>query len=259
MPTPNAKKSLGQHFLQDTNIAQKIVASLQSNDCPAIEIGPGRGVLTQFLVLRPFPQLYLVEVDQGLAQHLKDSYTASHVHVLADDFLKLALDELQEDELVVVGNFPYNISSPIFFKLLSYRQQVKEVVCMIQKEVAARITTQPGSKVYGLLSVLLQAFYEVEYLFTVGPQVFSPPPKVQSAVIRLKRRNCIKLACDEALFFSVVKMAFQQRRKTLRNALKSMLNESIDVHQAIWSQRAEQLAVEDFVFLTRLIGSSSEA
>ncbi|MEL6413245.1 MAG: rRNA adenine dimethyltransferase family protein [Bacteroidota bacterium] len=181
-----------------------------------------------------------------------------HNRIVAADFLTLALDQQWEGSLSIIGNFPYNISSPIFFKVLAHRQQVKEVVCMIQQEVAHRLIALPGTKAYGIPSVLLQAFYDIKYLFTVGPQVFAPPPKVHSAVIRLQRNGCLALPCDEKLFFSVVKASFRQRRKTLHNALKPLLPPG----RLPWpelSQRAEQLTVQDFVALTQRIGALLKA
>ena len=247
-----AKKYWGQHFLRDKNIAQKIVAALGKHTQPLIEVGPGTGILTALLV-QQYPDLYLVEVDPALAAHLKKTYPSLRERILQADFLQLALDQLWPGPVAIIGNFPYNISSQIFFKVLAHRQQVQEVVGMLQQEVAERLVAQPGSKVYGLLSVLLQAFYDLEYLFTVKPQVFAPPPKVRSAVIRLRRNSTLQLDCDEKRFFQVVKAGFQQRRKMLRNALKPLLP-AASLHPPLLDKRAEQLTVADFVALTQAIG-----
>ena len=247
-----AKKYWGQHFLRDKNIAQKIVAALGKHTQPLIEVGPGTGILTALLV-QQYPDLYLVEVDPALAAHLKKTYPSLRERILQADFLQLALDQLWPGPVAIIGNFPYNISSQIFFKVLAHRQQVQEVVGMLQQEVAERLVAQPGSKVYGLLSVLLQAFYDLEYLFTVKPQVFAPPPKVRSAVIRLRRNSTLQLDCDEKRFFQVVKAGFQQRRKMLRNALKPLLP-ATSLHLPLLDKRAEQLTVADFVALTQAIG-----
>jgi 16S rRNA (adenine1518-N6/adenine1519-N6)-dimethyltransferase len=249
-----AKKCLGQHFLRDKNIAHKIVSALSQKPLTIIEVGPGTGILTEFLVQQKDLDLYLVEVDLGLVSYLKKTYPSLQGRIIAADFLKLELAQLHHGPVAIIGNFPYNISSQIFFKVLEHRQQVHEVVGMIQKEVAERLTAKSGSKVYGLLSVLLQAFYDLEYLFTVGPQVFSPPPKVQSAVIRLRRNSTLQLDVDEKLFFRVVKAGFQQRRKTLRNALKPLLP-ATPPPPLLLAKRAEQLTVADFVALTKYIAT----
>ena len=246
-----AKKYWGQHFLHDKNIAQKIVAALSKKTQTLIEVGPGLGILTALLV-QQYADLYLVEVDPELAAHLKQIYPSLQERVIVADFLQLALAQIRSGPVTIIGNFPYNISSPIFFQVLTHRQQVQEVVGMIQKEVAKRLVAQPGSKVYGILSVLLQAFYDLEYLFTVRPQVFTPPPKVQSAVIRLRRNSTWQLDCNEKLFFQVVKAGFQQRRKTLCNALQPLLPAKKQALPLL-NKRAEQLAVADFVALTRAI------
>ncbi len=248
-----AKKCLGQHFLRDKNIAHKIVSALSQGTHTIVEVGPGTGILTDFLVQQEDLSLYLVEVDIDLISYLKKIYPSLQNRIIAADFLKLALAQLWRGPVAIVGNFPYNISSQIFFKVLEHRQQVHEVVGMIQKEVAERITAKPGSKVYGMLSVLLQAFYNLEYLFTVGPQVFTPPPKVQSAVIRLRRNSTLQLDSDEKLFFRVVKAGFQQRRKILSNALKPLLPTTKHAPPPLLAQRAEQLTVADFVALTKYI------
>ncbi len=255
MTVCKAKKHLGQHFLKDKNIARKIVSALTPDDSQRtiIEVGPGTGILTELLVQKHLSSLYLVEIDPELVTYLQCTYPVLQHRIIAADFLQLGLDQLWSTPLAIIGNFPYNLSSPIFFKVLAHRQQVHEVVCMIQKEVAERLVAPPGSKVYGIPSVLLQAFYNIEYLFAVGPQVFTPPPQVQSAVVRLKRNDKKQLDCDEKLFFKVVKTGFQQRRKTLRNALKPLLPEALR-NLAVLDQRAEQLTVEDFVRITRSLG-----
>jgi 16S rRNA (adenine1518-N6/adenine1519-N6)-dimethyltransferase len=244
------KKHLGQHFLKDQNIARKIVGSLRAENTSVIEVGPGMGVLTKFLV-EQYPDLFLVEIDNESIEYLKKNYPDLGGHLIRGDFLKLDLKSLSEKKWSVIGNFPYNISSQIFFKVLEQRQIVQEVVGMVQKEVAQRIASLPGSKEYGILSVLLQAYYNIKLLFSVPPGVFVPPPKVQSAVLSLARNATEKLACDEVLFVRVVKQAFQTRRKTLRNALKNLnLPESFK-DNLILNQRAEQLSVNDFIFLTQ--------
>lgn len=253
------KKFLGQHFLKDKNIAERIVDSLiLSNDTnQVIEIGPGTGVLTEFLLQKPV-DLRLIEIDRESIAYLKQHFPALTDHIKEADFLQLELDRLFEGNFHIIGNFPYNISSQIFFRVLEYRNQVNQVVCMLQKEVADRIAEKPGSKTYGILSVLLQAYYDIDYLFKVPPGVFFPPPKVMSAVIRLTRNKRAKLECDEVLFKTVVKQAFQNRRKTLRNALKVLnLPASILAHPLL-DRRAEQLGVDEFVFLTQQLGNFRE-
>ncbi len=251
-----AKKYLGQHFLRDKNIAHKIVSALSKGPQTIVEVGPGTGILTELLVQQQALELYLVEVDLDLATYLKQTYPSLQDRIIVADFLKLGLDQLHHGPMAIIGNFPYNISSQIFFKVLEHRQQVHEVVGMVQKEVAERLIAKPGSKVYGILSVLLQAFYNLEYLFTVKPQVFAPPPKVLSAVIRLRRNSTLQLDCDENLFSRVVKAGFQQRRKILRNALKSLLLPTTKLPPTLLTKRAEQLTVADFVALTKYIATS---
>lgn len=254
MPLPKAKKALGQHFLQEASVAQQIVAALTLECTPprtVLEIGPGTGALTSLLVQRPIADLYLVEVDAALATQLRQRYPGLQDRILHADFLQMPLARVSTGPISIIGNFPYNISSPIFFKVLAHRQQVQEVVCMIQREVAERLAAAPGSKAYGIPSVLLQAFYEIEYLFTVGPQAFHPPPKVESAVIRLQRNQVTHLDCDESLFFKVVKAGFQQRRKTLRNALKGLFPHVCEAALPWCQHRAEALSVADFVALTQ--------
>jgi 16S rRNA (adenine1518-N6/adenine1519-N6)-dimethyltransferase len=255
--TVRPKKHLGQHFLADPNIARNIVGALQLPDGvkEVLEIGPGMGVLTQYLLQNPAYQTSVVEIDTESVAYLKVHYPALAERIYATDFLKQRLDTMfPEQPLAIIGNFPYNISSQIFFAVLNNRQQVREVVGMIQKEVAQRLAEPPGSKTYGILSVLLQAFYKIEYLFTVPPHVFNPPPKVESAVVRLTRNDTLQLDCDEKLFFRVVKQAFQTRRKTLRNALKPFGMPAEDTTDPIFEKRAEQLGVAEFVRLTQHVG-----
>ncbi|MBH8569085.1 16S rRNA (adenine(1518)-N(6)/adenine(1519)-N(6))-dimethyltransferase RsmA [Microvirga sp. STS02] len=254
MNTVRPKKHLGQHFLADPNIARNIVGALQlpNGVKEVLEIGPGMGVLTQYLLQNPAYQTSVVEIDTESVAYLKVHYPALADRIYATDFLKQSLATLFPGQpLAIIGNFPYNISSQIFFAVLNNRQQVREVVGMIQKEVAERLAEPPGSKTYGILSVLLQAFYKIEYLFTVPPHVFNPPPKVESAVVRLTRNDVQQLDCDEKLFFRVVKQAFQTRRKTLRNALKPFGMPAEATTDAIFERRAETLSVADFVALTR--------
>lgn len=247
------KKNLGQHFLVDKNIASKIVDSLHATETKdIIEIGPGTGVLTRFLMQRKDLNLTLIEIDRESVAYLNLEFPEMKNQILEADFLKMDSKKLFETKKSIIGNFPYNISSQIFFKVLEFKNQVPEVVCMIQKEVAERIATKPGSKAYGILSVFLQAFYDIEYLFTVSETVFNPPPKVKSAVIRLTRNKVEKLDCDEKLFVQVVKTAFNQRRKTLSNSLKSFNIENKTEIEML-QLRAERLSVADFVYLTNLI------
>ncbi|WP_354583126.1 16S rRNA (adenine(1518)-N(6)/adenine(1519)-N(6))-dimethyltransferase RsmA [Hymenobacter sp. UYCo722] len=257
MNTVRPKKHLGQHFLADPNIARNIVGALQLPDGvrEVLEIGPGMGVLTQYLLQNPAYQTSVVEIDTESVAYLKVHYPALTERIYATDFLKQSLAVMFPDQpLAIIGNFPYNISSQIFFAVLNNRQQVREVVGMIQKEVAQRLAEPPGSKTYGILSVLLQAFYKIEYLFTVPPHVFNPPPKVESAVVRLTRNDTLQLDCDEKLFFRVVKQAFQTRRKTLRNALKPFGMPAEATTDPIFEKRAEQLGVAEFVKLTQHVG-----
>jgi 16S rRNA (adenine1518-N6/adenine1519-N6)-dimethyltransferase len=252
-PFVHPKKHLGQHFLKDDNIARKIVDSLQPAETAILEIGPGMGVLTKFLLRLEDRECYFMDADRESIQYLNIAFPEHSDRFIHGDFLKFDLSRLFPGKMVIIGNFPYNISSQILFKVLDHRQQVSSVVCMIQKEVAERLAAGPGSKTYGILSVLLQAYYRIEYLFTVNETVFIPPPKVKSAVIRLTRNDREALDCDEALFFKVVKTAFNQRRKTLRNSLKSFY---IDYERGevlhLAGKRAEELGVEEFVRLTKL-------
>lgn len=286
-----AKKGLGQHFLTDQAIAQNIVGALKGS--PVLEVGPGMGVLTQYLLgkynapstpLRPQgsevslsgPLLKAVEIDKESVEYLRRHFPELGDGLIEGDFLKMDLATVFPGKYSVIGNFPYNISSQIFFKILDHKDIIPEVVCMVQKEVAERIAEKPGTKTYGILSVFLQAWYDIEYLFTVGSGAFNPPPKVQSAVIRLTRNSRTSLGCDEKLFRSVVKAAFGQRRKTLRNSLKPLIPASAkQAAQALGSSegpasgsssapagiladpifdlRPERLSVEDFVRLTLLL------
>jgi len=250
------KKFLGQHFLKDQNVARKIVDALGVHNQTVLEIGPGMGVLTQYLVEKKDIDLWVVEIDRESVKYLHDHYPSLDSKIISGDFLTLDLKALIKGNFSVIGNFPYNISSQIFFKVLEHRDNVKEVVCMLQKEVADRIAAAHGNKTYGILSVLLQAWFKIDYLFKVPPGVFNPPPKVLSAVIRLVRNDRDKLPCDEILFVLVVKQGFNNRRKTLRNALKN-LNLAAGINALpLLDKRAEQLSVEEFIQLTRLIEDS---
>ena len=246
-----AKKALGQHFLTDQSIAKGIVDALRGEK--VLEVGPGMGVLTQYLLPIRGENLKAVEIDTESVAYLKSHFPELGENLVAGDFLKMNMGTLFEGEYSVIGNFPYNISSQIFFKILEHRDRIPEVVCMIQKEVAERIAEKPGTKTYGILSVVLQAWYDIEYLFTVGSGAFNPPPKVQSAVIRLTRNGRTSLGCDEKLFRMVVKTAFGQRRKTLRNSLKPIIastGAAVDTTDPVFDLRPERLGVDDFVALT---------
>ncbi len=277
-----AKKALGQHFLTDQKVARAIVDALEiagqaGNDggssCPAptghlfpvLEVGPGMGVLTQYLLEREDIDLKLIEIDSESVEYLLTHFAGMQGRLMEGDFLTLKLEKLFPEQFAIIGNFPYNISSQIFFKVLDYKECIPQVVGMVQKEVAERIAEKPGSKTYGILSVLLQAWYDIEYLFTVGSGCFAPPPKVESAVIRLKRNGRESLGCDEALFKTVVKTAFGQRRKMMRNPLKPLAaakaaregwseEQLADfLAQDVFTLRPERLSVEDFVALTNLL------
>lgn len=245
------KKSLGQHFLKDENIARKIIGCISDKSKNILEIGPGTGMLTKYLLQDDKLQPKFIETDAQSVAFLQENYPEIKEKVIKDDFLKTDLKDFFENDFTIIGNFPYNISSQIFFKVLENRHLVDEVVCMIQKEVAERISTGPGSKTYGILSVLLQAYYRIDYCFTVSEKVFVPPPRVKSAVIRLKRNN-VHLECDEELFFKIVKTAFNQRRKTLRNSLKRISGDKT-LNDDIFNKRPEQLGVDEFVGLTNLM------
>jgi 16S rRNA (adenine1518-N6/adenine1519-N6)-dimethyltransferase len=250
------KKSLGQHFLADKNIARKITGSLSCKGYDhVVEIGPGMGVLTEFLLENNCFDTTLIEIDRESADYLRNRFPGISGKIIEQDFLQYPLDENHTSPFAVIGNFPYNISSQILFKILENRHLVAEVVCMLQKEVAARISSPPGSKVYGILSVLIQAFYRTELLFNVSPRVFHPPPQVESSVIRLSRKANFSLDCNEQLFFKLVKAGFNQRRKILRNSLSAFLSERNNKHILLYS-RPEQLSVDDFVDLSNLIEAS---
>lgn len=273
------KKALGQHFLVDLNIARNIVNALGTDHDVVIEVGAGMGVLTQYLIENQLDKLQVVEIDTESVEFLKKKFPELEGHLILGDFLKQDLTSFRAEcsdrhfdrqqgaekspaiegdsstalgmtgnDVAVIGNFPYNISSQIFFQILKYRNNVSECVGMIQKEVAERIAAGSGSKTYGILSVLLQAWYDIEYLFTVHENVFNPPPKVKSAVIRLKRNSVKELGCDEEMFVTVVKQAFNQRRKTLRNSLRPMIPVEI-IENEIFNKRPEQLSVQEFVEL----------
>lgn len=260
MTEVRAKKALGQHFLTDLNIARKICYSMSGGtaDTPAtvLEVGCGMGVLTQFLLQREDIVTYGAEIDSESVVYLNEHYPAFTPRLIEGDFLQMDLRTMFPDGVRVIGNFPYNISSQIFFKVIENRDLVPECVGMIQREVAVRLAEPPGSKEYGILSVLLQAWYDIEYLFTVGEQVFNPPPKVKSAVIRLVRNQTTKLDCDEQLFVKVVKASFGQRRKMLRNSLKSVFGDFGGAEHRFFTQRAEQLSVADFVELTQWVAEN---
>ncbi len=253
MQTVRAKKSLGQHFLKDLGVARRIAETAPAGRI--LEIGPGMGVLTQFLLSNPQIQLTAIELDNESVQYLHEWYP--ELHLIEGDFLKLDLNQLYpEGDFCVIGNYPYNISSQIFFKVLDYKDRIPVCSGMIQKEVAERLASSPGNKAYGILSVLLQAWYDIEYLETVPEHVFAPPPKVKSAVIRMKRNNRKSLGCDEQLFKSVVKAAFNQRRKQMRNSLQQLAGKGNPIlEENIFTRRPEQLSVEEFIHLTNLLQS----
>lgn len=248
------KKHLGQHFLTDKNICDKIARQYSSHQgCKRVlEIGPGMGALTEFL-LQQDVELSVMDVDRESIGYLTEHFPQLKGRIFYADFLKVNLREIMgEEPFAVVGNFPYNISSQILFRCLEYRNQIPEIMGMFQKEVAQRVAEKPGTKQYGILSVLLQAFYDIEYCFTVDEHVFNPPPKVKSGVIRCTRNEREQLPCDEKLFVQVVKMTFNQRRKTIRNSLKSFLKGK-DVDHHFLTLRPEVLSVEDFIELTQLV------
>lgn len=245
------KKFLGQHFLTDLSVAQRIAETISAGR--VLEIGPGMGVLTQYLLKNKDIDLTAIELDRESVAYLQEWYP--ELHLIEGDFLKLDLTELYpEGEFCVIGNYPYNISSQIFFKVLEYKDRIPVCSGMIQKEVAERIASKPGKKAYGILSVLLQAYYDIEYLFTVNENVFAPPPKVKSAVVRLTRNRRQELGCDEQLFKQVVKTAFNQRRKQMRNSLMPLVGkENPLLSEPVFTKRPEQLSVEEFIELTNLI------
>ncbi|WP_346882371.1 16S rRNA (adenine(1518)-N(6)/adenine(1519)-N(6))-dimethyltransferase RsmA [uncultured Algibacter sp.] len=253
--TVKAKKFLGQHFLNDESIAQQIADTLSlKNYKKILEIGPGMGVLTKYLLKKDITT-YAIEIDTESVEYLQANYLNLAPRIIEKDFLRYDINEVFKNEpFAIIGNFPYNISTQIVFKTIEMRDQIPEFAGMFQKEVAQRICSQEGSKVYGILSVLTQAFYDAEYLFTVPPNVFNPPPKVDSGVLRLTRKKDYTLACDEKLLFKVVKTAFQQRRKTLRNSLKIFnLSDNLKAN-SIFGKRPEQLSVNAFIELTAHIG-----
>lgn len=254
MQQVRAKKFLGQHFLKDLNVAQRIADTIAEGR--VLEIGPGMGVLTQYLLKNPNLQTTAIEIDRESVAYLKEWYP--ELHLIEGDFLKLDLSVIYPDgEFCVIGNYPYNISSQIFFKVLDHKDRIPICSGMIQKEVAERIASKPGKKAYGILSVLLQAYYDIEYLFTVDEYVFNPPPKVKSAVIRMTRNNRQGLGCDESLFKNVVKTAFNQRRKQMRNSLMGLVGKDNPIlNDPIFTKRPEQLSVDEFISLTQLIQNS---
>ena len=252
MQQVRAKKFLGQHFLKDLSVARRIAETIESGQ--VLEIGPGMGVLTQFLLQNHHINLTAVELDRESVTYLREWYP--ELHLVEGDFLKLNLNELYpEGDFSIIGNYPYNISSQIFFRVLEYKDRIPVCAGMIQKEVAERIAAKPGCKAYGILSVLLQAYYHIEYLFTVDEHVFNPPPKVKSAVIRLTRNERQRLECDEQLFKTVVKTAFNQRRKQMRNSLALLIQDKQLLQNDIFTKRPEQLSVSEFEQLTNLVSS----
>lgn len=253
MEKVRAKKNLGQHFLTDERIASNIANGFTDGAPDTIlEIGPGMGILTRHLLKRPGADVHVVEIDHESVGWLHSEMPELDGRIIEGDFLKLDLSALFSHPISIAGNFPYNISSQILFKIVENRQMIPQMVGMFQKEVAERVASKPGSKVYGILSVLLQAYYDIDYLFTVHENVFDPPPKVKSGVIRLVRNNIDKLPCDEQLFTKVVKTGFNQRRKTLSNSLKPIIGDRKS-DLPIFRQRPEQLSVEEFVELTNII------
>lgn len=253
MEKVRAKKHLGQHFLKDETIAEKIAYSL-IEEAEVLEIGPGMGVLTKYLIENPkVKQLKVVEIDTESVEYLNKNYPKLQENILSADFLKMDLSTIYEKEFAIMGNFPYNISNQILFKLFENKDKATQLVGMFQKEVAERVCAKHGNKTYGILSVLLSAYFDIEYLFTVHENVFDPPPKVKSAVIRLKRNSVKQLNCDEQLFIKVVKTAFNQRRKMLRQSLKPLGMNFEDIDAVTLTKRAEQLSVEEFIEITNKI------
>ena len=244
-----AKKFLGQHFLKDKNIAEKIVDSLIFKNLDRVlEIGPGMGILSKFLLKKDYNTSF-IEIDDESVEYLNKNFPEMEGKIIHQDFLKMDIQRLQNENIAIIGNFPYNISSQILFKLYENRNKVKELVGMFQLEVAKRVISKPGNKVYGILSVLIQAFYHTSEILTLEPEAFDPPPRVKSMVIHLERNDVIELDCDEKLFFRVIKSTFNHRRKTIRNSLKSLMNRT-DVQSEYLGQRPEQLSVEEFINLT---------
>jgi 16S rRNA (adenine1518-N6/adenine1519-N6)-dimethyltransferase len=257
MPQVRPKKALGQHFLTDLSVADRIAATLDDFiSFPVLEIGPGMGVLTQFLIQRDH-DVTVVEIDNESVDYLNVNFPALNDRIIADDFLKMDLSSLYDNrQFCVIGNYPYNISSQIFFKVLDYKDQVVCCSGMLQREVAERLAAPPGTKARGILSVLLQAWYDVQYLFTVSEKVFNPPPKVKSGVIKMTRRSDVSdLGCNQQLFKTVVKTSFGQRRKTLRNSLKSLIPPGVSLppDEPLFALRPEQLSVQQFINLTNLV------
>ena len=251
------KKSLGQHFLKDLSIAKRIADTIDIfPDLPVLEVGPGTGVLTRFL-LENNRDLTAVELDSESVEYLHKHYPQLEGKIVQKDFLKLNLDEYFSDSFCVIGNYPYNISSQIFFKVLDYKDKIPCCSGMIQKEVAERLAAKPGKKAYGIITVLLQVWYTIDYLFTVEAEVFDPPPKVKSAVIRMVRNERKVLECSESLLKTIVKMAFNQRRKTMRNSLRSLVGKDNNLlNDPVFNMRPEQLSVEEFIELTQKIDNS---
>jgi len=250
-----AKKSYGQHFLVDEAVSSQIADSLllENGLNNVLEVGPGKGMLTKYLLEKDY-NFRAVEADRDMVAYLQKNYEALEGKIISEDFLKIKVDELFDNEpLALIGNYPYNISSQIIFKMLDYKDLVPEMVGMFQKEVAERIVAPPGSKTYGVISVLAQAYYEGELLIHIGPEAFDPPPKVQSAVIRLKRKEQLEIDCDPKVFKRVVKQAFSQRRKMLRNTMKAFIKGDELLQDEFFQQRPERLSVEDFVKLANWI------
>ncbi|MDE5639651.1 MAG: 16S rRNA (adenine(1518)-N(6)/adenine(1519)-N(6))-dimethyltransferase RsmA [Odoribacter sp.] len=256
MSMVKAKKSLGQHFLKDQNIARKITESLLPVTGEVLEIGPGMGVLTRHLFANRQFSVRAIDIDQESIDYLHTELPDCRERILYGDFLKMNLPAYYTMPFSVIGNLPYNISSQIFFRIIEHRELIPQVVCMIQKEVAERISAPYGNKTYGILSVFLQAFYDIEYLFTVSEKVFDPPPKVKSAVVRLLRNRREKLDCEEKLFFNVVKTGFNQRRKTLRNSIRSICPAGFESDYL--NLRPEQLSVDDFILLCKQISCAQQ-
>jgi 16S rRNA (adenine1518-N6/adenine1519-N6)-dimethyltransferase len=255
MTAVRPKKNLGQHFLKDRETAARIVASLTGNGYDSVlEVGPGMGILTEHLLERGFTDFRVIEIDNESVHYLKNNFPSLQ-NIIRGDFLTMDVDSAFDSRFAIIGNFPYNISSQILFKALEHKDKVVEIAGMFQREVAMRICSGPGSKDYGILSVLLQAYYSAEYLFTVPEHMFIPPPKVKSGVIRLKRNNTVSLDCDEKLFKRVVKACFNLRRKTLRNSVKAAFNIGSDDYPD-FGLRPEQLSVEQFVNLTLWISAN---
>ena len=255
MDNVRPKKSLGQHFLTDQNIAQRIVEQLSPDVESVVEVGAGTGVLTQYLVQGVLDKFHVIEIDKESIAYLQKHFPMLGDRLIEGDFLRTDLSQFGKQNIAIIGNFPYNISSQIFFQVLKYKEQVVEVVGMMQKEMAERMAAKEGSKIYGILSVLMQAWYDIDYLFTVHENVFNPPPKVKSAVIKMRRNAVTDLGCDEKLFVSIVKQAFNQRRKTMRNSLRPMLSPDI-IENEVFNKRPEQLSVQEFIDLTNLIGGN---